>query len=291
MAPAAPGGGWDQTARALQAVLTEQHIIVGGVEVFNVPGAGGTVGLARLVSTERGRGDLLMVTGAVMVGAILTNRSPVSLAQTTPIARLTGEYEVIVVPASSPFRTLGELLESFRRNPGSISWGGGSAGGIDHILAGLIAKEVGFSARQVNYIPFSGGGEALAAVLGGHVSAGISGYGEWRAQIEAGQLRALGITSENRLPGVDIPTLREQGLNIELANWRGLVAPPGISSAEKQALIEAVGVAVKTLQWQDTLARYSWTDYFLAGDEFASFLADETRRVRDVLLEIGLISP
>ncbi len=291
MAPAAPGGGWDQTARAMQAVLTEQRIIPGSVEVFNVPGAGGTVGLARLVSTERGRGDLLMVTGAVMVGAILTNRSPVSLAQTTPIARLTGEYEVIVVPANSPFRTLGELLEAFRRNPGSISWGGGSAGGIDHILAGLVAKAVGLSARQVNYIPFSGGGEALASVLGGHVSAGISGYGEWRAQIEAGQLRALGITSRTRLAGVPIPTLVEQGLPIELANWRGLVAPPAISPAERQALVDAVTAAVQTAQWQQTLARYSWTDYFLAGDAFAGFIADEADRVRDVLVDIGLIAP
>lgn len=291
MAPAAPGGGWDQTARAMQAVLTEQRIIPGSVEVFNVPGAGGTVGLARLVSTERGRGDLLMVTGAVMVGAILTNRSPVSLAQTTPIARLTGEYEVIVVPANSPFRTLGELLEAFRRNPGSISWGGGSAGGIDHILAGLVAKAVGLSARQVNYIPFSGGGEALASVLGGHVSAGISGYGEWRAQIEAGQLRALGITSGTRLAGVNIPTLVEQGLPIELANWRGLVAPPAISPAERQALVDAVTAAVQTAQWQQTLVRYSWTDYFLAGDAFARFVADEADRVRDVLVDIGLIAP
>src|SRR5690606_3266515 len=188
---------------------------------FNVPGAGGTIGLARLVSTERGAGDLVMITGLVMVGAIITNQSAVSLAQTTPIARLTAEYEVIAVPANSPFQTLDDLLKAFKENPRAISWAGGPAGGLDHMLVGLLAKEVGVAPSDVNYIPFSGGGEALAAMLGGHVSAGVTGYGEWAAQIEAGNLRALAITSAQRVPGINIPTLIEQGVNIELANWRG----------------------------------------------------------------------
>ncbi|HEY8495551.1 MAG TPA: tripartite tricarboxylate transporter substrate-binding protein [Limnochordales bacterium] len=288
MAPASPGGGWDQTARYAQAVFREAGIIPGTVEAFNVPGAGGTIGLARLVSTERGAGDLVMITGLVMVGAIITNQSAVSLAQTTPIARLTAEYEVIAVPANSPFQTLDDLLRAFKENPRAISWAGGSAGGVDHILVGLLAKEVGVAPTDVNYIPFSGGGEALAAMLGGHVSAGVTGYGEWAAQIEAGNLRALAITSAERVPGIDIPTLIEQGVNIELANWRGVVAPPGITAQQRQALINAFDRLHASPQWQQVLANNNWNDFYLSGDAFAAFLEQENARVTAVLKEIGL---
>jgi len=288
MAPASPGGGWDQTARYAQMVFRDARIIPGTVEVFNVPGAGGTIGLARLVSTERGAGDLVMITGLVMVGAIITNQSAVSLAQTTPIARLTAEYEVIAVPANSPFRTLDDLLKAFKENPRAISWAGGSAGGVDHILVGLLAKEVGVAPSDVNYIPFSGGGEALAAMLGGHVSAGVTGYGEWAAQIEAGNLRALAITSAQRVPGINIPTLIEQGVNIELANWRGVVAPPGITAQQRQALINAFDRLHASPQWQQVLVDNNWSDFYLSGDAFAAFVEQENARVTAVLKEIGL---
>ncbi|OUM93542.1 MAG: C4-dicarboxylate ABC transporter substrate-binding protein, partial [Firmicutes bacterium ZCTH02-B6] len=258
------------------------------VEAFNIPGAGGTIGLARLVSTERGAGDLVMITGLVMVGAVITNQSAVSLAQTTPIARLTAEYEVIAVPADSPFQTLDDLLQAFKENPRAISWAGGSAGGVDHILVGLLAKEIGVAPTDVNYIPFSGGGEALAAMLGGHVSAGVTGYGEWAAQIEAGNLRALAISSAERIPGIDIPTLIEQGVNIELANWRGVVAPPGISAQARQALINAFDQLHTSPQWQQVLADNNWNDFYLAGDAFTAFVEEENARVTAILKEIGL---
>ncbi|HEY8530951.1 MAG TPA: tripartite tricarboxylate transporter substrate binding protein [Limnochorda sp.] len=288
MAPASPGGGWDQTARFAQIVLRE-GIVPGAVDVFNVPGAGGTIGLARLASTERGKGDLVMITGLVMAGAILTNQSAVTLEQTTPIARLTAEYEVIAVPASSPFQTLDDLLEAFKANPRAISWAGGSAGGVDHILVGLLAKEVGVDPSDINYIPFSGGGEALAAMLGGHVSAGVTGYGEWAGQIQAGTLRALAISSRERLEGIDVPTLVEQGVNIELANWRGVVAPPGISADAKAALIAAFDRLHASEGWQRVLEENNWNDFYLSGDAFAEYLAAENERVKAVLKEIGLI--
>ncbi|HLT57428.1 MAG: tripartite tricarboxylate transporter substrate binding protein [Limnochordales bacterium] len=288
MAPASPGGGWDQTARFSQRVFQETGIIPGTVEVFNIPGAGGTIGLARLVSTERGAGDLVMITGLVMVGAIITNQSAVDLSQTTPIARLTAEYEVIAVPANSPFQTLDDLLEAFKANPRSISWAGGSAGGVDHILVGLLAKEVGVAPEDVNYIPFSGGGEALAAMLGGHVSAGVTGYGEWAGQIAAGNLRALAITSAQRVPGIDIPTLMEQGINIELANWRGVVAPPGISAQQRDALVAAFDQLHASEAWHQVLADNDWMDFYLSGDAFAQYLQEESARVEAVLREIGL---
>lgn len=288
MAPASPGGGWDQTARLAQMVLRD-GIVPGTVDVFNIPGAGGTIGLARLASTERGQGDLVMITGLVMVGAILTNQSAVTLEQTTPIARLTAEYEVIAVPADSPFQTLDDLLEAFKANPRSISWAGGSAGGVDHILVGLLAKEEGVAPGDINYIPFSGGGEALAAMLGGHVSAGVTGYGEWAGQIEAGTLRALAISSGQRVEGIDVPTLVEQGVEIELANWRGVVAPPGISAQEKAALVAAFDQLHATDRWHQILAENNWNDFYLSGDAFADYLAEENERVEVVLKEIGLV--
>ncbi len=175
IAPAAPGGGWDQTARAMQHAL-EADGLVRTVLVENVPGAAGTIGLAQFVTNRQGDENTLLVTGLVMVGAIVFNDSPASLVRTTPIARLTGEFEVIAVPASSAVTNLHGLVERLRANPGAVSWGGGSAGGTDHILAGLIAEAAGVDARRVNYVAFSGGGEAVAALLGSQVTAGISGY-------------------------------------------------------------------------------------------------------------------
>jgi putative tricarboxylic transport membrane protein len=288
IAPAAPGGGWDQTARALQETMQSEGVVE-TVTVENVPGAGGTVGLAQFVDKHKGNGNALLVNGLVMVGAILTNNSPVTLDQVTPIARLTGEYEVLVVPAASEIKTLAELVDKFKADPGSVSWGGGSAGGTDHILAGLIAQTVGIEASKVNYVPFSGGGEALAAIMGGHVTVGISGLGEWQGQIASGELRALAISSPERLEGLDIPTLKEQGVEVELANWRAVVGAPGLDDAQKKALIDSLDATVKSEGWKKVLADRKWMDLYLAGDEFAALLKEENDRVTGTLKQIGLV--
>ena len=286
VAPAAPGGGWDQTARVMQQVLQRTGVVTTPV-VENVSGAAGTIGLARFIGAERGNGDALLVSGLIMLGGIVTHGSPVTLADVTPIARLTGEYEVLTVPTASPFRTLDDLLVAFKERPESISWGGGSAGGSDEILAGLIAAAVGVEPRRVNYIAFSGGGEALAAILGGQVSVGINGLAEFAAQIDAGTVRVLAISSAERLPGLAAPTLREQGVDVELENWRSVVAPPGIDAAERERLAAAIEAMVRSNEWRETLARFRWLDRYLAGDEFATFAAAEERRVRDVLRALG----
>jgi putative tricarboxylic transport membrane protein len=288
VAPAAPGGGWDQTGRALQETM-QAGGIVKTVTVENVPGAGGTVGLAQFVDKHKGNGNALLVNGLVMVGAILTNNSPVTLDQVTPIARLTGEYEVLVVPAASEIKTLDDLIAKFKAEPGSVSWGGGSAGGTDHIIAGLIAQTAGIEGSKVNYVPFSGGGEALAAIMGGHVTVGISGLGEWQGQIQSGELRALAISAPERLEGVDIPTLKEQGVDVELANWRAVVGAPGLDDAQKKALVDTVDSTVKSDGWKKVLTDKKWMDLYLAGDEFASFLKQENVRVTGTLKQIGLV--
>ena len=288
MAPASPGGGWDTTSRYIQSVLQETGIVP-RVEVFNVPGAGGTIGLAQLVSAERGQGDLLMMMGLVMTGAVLTNNSAVTLAETTPIASLTAEYEVIAVPANSPFQTLDDLLAALRRDPGAVSWAGGSAGGTDHILAGLVAQAAGVNPAQLNYIPYSGGGEALAAVLGSQVSAGVTGYGEWAGSIESGDLRALALSSPERLAGINVPTLKEQGLDVTLANWRGVVAPPDITQAQRSTLLSVVDKLHASPEWQAILAENNWDDVYRSGDKFAAYLKSEDTRVQGILTDIGLV--
>jgi len=301
MAPASPGGGWDGTARELQRALQEEGI-VDTVEVFNVPGAGGTIGLAELVNTHKGDGHMAMVMGLVMIGGIGLNDSPVTLEQVTPLAALTTEYEVIVVPADSPYQTLDDLMEAFKADPGSVSWAGGSAGGTDHLLVGLLAQAEGVDPTLINYVPFSGGGEALSAILGGQTTAGVSGLGEWQAQIESGDLRALAVSGRadssatpvagDATPaafGADIPTLQEEGVDIELANWRGIVAPPDISEEDNACLNQAIEQAVHSDTWQQTLQTMGWTDFYMPQDEFTDYIASETVRVNQILTDLQLI--
>lgn len=287
IAPAAPGGGWDQTARVMQQAL-QRAGLVQTASVENIPGAAGTIGLARFIGAERGQGDVVMVSGLIMVSAIVTNGSPVTLREVTPIARLTGEYEVLVVPAASPFRSLQDLIRTFKQRPESISWGGGSAGGSDQILAGLVADAVGVSPRRVNYIAFSGGGEAMSAILGGQVSVGINGLAEFASQIEAGTVRVLGLSSAERLPGLAAPTLREQGVDVEFENWRSLVAPPGISPGDRAGVETLADAMVHSAEWREALTRYRWIDRYLAGEAFDRFMEAEDARVRSILNKLGL---
>jgi len=288
IAPAAPGGGWDQTARSIQQVLLAEKLVK-SAQVVNVAGAGGTVGLAQFVTSAKGDGNQLMVNGFVMVGAILLNKSPVTLAQVTPIARLTQETQVMVVPASSPIKTAKDLVEAVKKDVAKVTFAGGSAGGVDHIMAALFVGGAGAEASKVNYVAYSGGGESLAAILGGKVTAGISGYGEYEGQIKAGKLRAIGVTSPQRLPGVDVPTFKEQGIDLILTNWRSVVAAPGISDAQKKTLADLVEGLAKSSAWKELLKQKGWDDAYLAGDAFVTFLGDEQRRVGDVLKSVGLI--
>jgi putative tricarboxylic transport membrane protein len=287
MAPAAPGGGWDQTARSMQQALQEAGA-VSNVQVVNVPGAGGTVGLAQFVNDSRGKADQMIVGGYVMVGAIIANQAPVSLADVTPIARLTGEYEGVVVPASSDIKTMQDLVAKLKEDPGSVSWAGGSAGGVDHILVGQIAKAAGVDPTKINYIPYSGGGEALAAILGGQVTAGVSGTGEWQGQIESGDLRLLAVSSAERLEGFDAPTLKESGLDVETQNWRMVAAPPELSDEDRAKVLETVEKMAESDAWKAILEQKGWENTFLAGDEFQAYLKDQVEQTTAVLKDLGI---
>ena len=287
MIPANPGGGWDQTGRNFSAAMLKAGVVK-NTQFDNKGGAGGTIGLAQFVNTAKGDGNAILVGGMVMVGGIILNKSAVNLGMVTPLARLTAEYEILVVPTNSPIKTLKDLTDKLKADPGSVSWGGGSAGGTDHILAGMIASAVGVDPSKVNYIPYAGGGEAQAAILGGHVTVGVSGYGEFSAQIKGGKFRALAISSDKRAAGIDVPTLREQGVAVDLFNWRGVFGAPGITDAQKNALLAAIETTAKSPAWKETVTRMDWTDIYLSGDAFGKYLDEENKRIGDILAKLNL---
>ncbi|WP_432477825.1 Bug family tripartite tricarboxylate transporter substrate binding protein [Nocardioides sp. GXQ0305] len=285
MAPADPGGGWDSTAREMQASLQD---LVGRTEVYNVGGAGGTIGLSNFRNLE-GQPSQLMVMGLVMVGAIAANDSAVTLDDVTPIAELTTESLVIVVPGDSDIRTIDDLVAELEQDVGSVSWAGGSAGGAEQILAGLVAQDLDLDPAEVNYIAHDGGGEAIATLLSGSATAGLSGVSEFLPQIESGDLRAIAVSGTEQVESLpDVPTLQESGVDVELTNWRGVVAPPGITSGERQALVDLMTDMTESEEWDEALARQGWTPSVKTGDDFSQFLDSEVDRVDDVIAELGL---
>jgi putative tricarboxylic transport membrane protein len=287
MAPAGPGGGWDQTARTIQATLQAEGL-VSNIQVENVAGAGGTIGLQQFVNRSTGDAGALIVGGYVMVGAIIANNSPVSLADITPLARLTGEYLVVVAAADSPISTAEDLANALRTDVGAVTWAGGSAGGVDHIAAGIIARAAGVAPEEINYIPYSGGGEALAAILGGQVSVGISGYSEFAGQIEAGALKVIGITAPERQAYADVPTFVEQGFAVEVQNWRMVAAAPGITDEQRASLLAVIETMAASQAWNTELANKGWVNTFLAGDAFAAYLEEQITATTAMLQDLGI---
>jgi putative tricarboxylic transport membrane protein len=286
--PAAPGGGWDQLGRATAQILQTSKL-ADRVQVSNAPGAGGTIGLAQLINNYKGDGSALMVSGKGMVSAIFIQKSPLTLSNATPIARLTGEYEVLVVGANSPLKSMADLTAAYKANPGAVSWAGGLVGGVDQLTAGMIIQAIGGDVSKLNYVAFGSGGEVLSQTLGGHVTVGLGGYQEFAAQITTGKLRALGITSDKRLARINIPTLKEQGINVEFINWRGLMGAPDISEAQRQALVTMLSKMVKTDQWKAIVAKNGWVDLFMAGDDFKSYVESEQKNVLALVNTLGLV--
>ena len=288
MIPANPGGGWDSTGRALGKAMQEAGT-ASSVSFDNKGGAAGAIGLAQFVNASKGDPHALLVMGAVMLGGIITGKPPVGLDKVTPLARLTSEYNVFVLPANSPFKTMKDVIEQLKKDPGSVKWGGGSRGSTEHIAAAMIAREVGVDPSRINYVAFRGGGEATAAILGGNVTVGGSGYSEFAEYIAAGKMRPIGVTSGQRLKGVSVPTLKEQGINVEIGNWRGVYGAPGITPEQRKALIDALARTFKHKAWQDSMEKNGWTPAWMAGDEFADFVDSEFASMRATMAKSGMI--
>jgi putative tricarboxylic transport membrane protein len=283
----APGGGFDLTARTAAKVM-EDAKLARNVRVSNVPGAGNTVALAQLVN-QKGNGKVMQQMGLSVVGNVYTNKSKATLNDVTPIARLTQEPEIVVVTADSPYQTLQDLTAAWKADPGKVTvGGGGSPGSQDYLTPMLMAQQLGMDPKQVNYVAYDGGGELLTSLLGGEVAFGVTGIGETLDQIEAGKVRALGVSSAERVSSVDAPTLKEGGVDLEFINWRGWIAPGGLDEDEKKALTDLADKMVKTQQWKDALTTNGWTDAYMPADEFTTFLKEEDTRIRGVLSQLGL---
>jgi putative tricarboxylic transport membrane protein len=290
MIPANPGGGWDTTGRSLgKAMLDAKQAAT--VTYDNKGGAAGALGLAPFLAGAKGDPNQLMVMGAVMLGGLITSKSPLNLMQATPLARLTTEYNVFVLPANSPHKTMADVIAQLKKDPGSVKWGGGSRGATEHIAAAMIAREAGVDPSKINYVAFRGGGEATGAILGGNVTIGGSGLSEFAEYISTGKMKAVAVTSGERLDSAkDIPTLKEQGINVEIGNWRGVFGGPGISAAQRKGLIDAIVATTKSASWQDALKKNDWTPALLTGDEFTKFVEAEFANLRDVMTKAGMIA-
>ncbi len=288
MIPANPGGGWDITGRALGKALQEAGVAA-SVSYDNKGGAAGALGLAQFVNASKGDPNAVMVMGAVMLGGIITGKPPVSLSQATPIARLTSEYNVFVLPAASPLKTMKDVVEQMKKDPGSVKWGGGSRGSTEHIAAAMIARAVGVDPAKINYVAFRGGGEATAAILGGNVTVGGSGYSEFAEYIKTGKMRAIAVTSDARLKGIDVPTLKEQGINVVIGNWRGVYGAPGITPTQRKELTDMIVKATKSKAWAEALEKNAWTPALMVGPEFETFVDNEFASLRAVMAKSGMI--
>ena len=288
MIPANPGGGWDTTGRALGMALQDAGV-ASSVSFDNKGGAAGAIGLAQFVNASKGDPNALMVMGAVMLGGIITGKPPVSVTAATPIARLTSEYNVFVLPENSPFKTMKDVIEQMKKDPGSVKWGGGSRGSTEHIAAAMIAREVGVDPSKVNYVAFRGGGEATAAILGGNVTVGGSGYSEFAEYINTGKMRAIAVTSDTRLKGVNVPTLKEQGVNVVIGNWRGVYGASGITPEQAKALTDMVVAATKSKAWAEALEKNKWTPALMTGPAFATFVDNEFASLRAVMVKSGMV--
>lgn len=285
IAPADAGGGWDGAAREAQQAMRSAGI-VNNAQVVNIPGAGGTIGLNQLAGM-RGENTTLMVMGITMLGAININGSSTDLDDVTPIARLTEDYDVLVVPADAPYDSVDDLLAEWKKNPREFAVGGGSLGGLDQMIAAQLAGDGGIDPTDVNYIAYSGGAELATSLLSGTIKASVSGYADFEAQIESGSLKALAVSAPQPVPSIDLPTLKQEGYDIELTNWRGVFAPPGLSADDEEKLGQIVEETVSTPEWQDAIKRNRWVDRYAGQDEFAEYVDSETEAVNEIWADLG----
>lgn len=271
--PANPGGGWDQTGRALGAALTSSGM-VDKVIYENIGGKGGTIGLAEYTQRYGSDPNSLLIGGMVMVGALALNKTSNDLQKVQALARLTSDYLVVAVPADSPITDPKALTKAMRENLASVTIAGGSAGGVDHMYAGMLARLSKANVEQLQYKAFPGGNEVVQTLLQKQVQVGISGYSEFRAALQSGKLRALGVSSRRSMFG--IPSLREQGVDAEMSNWRAVFTGKDLPAARAQQMISAIEFATSQDSWKQSLSSNSWNASWQTGKSLQDFLEIET---------------
>lgn len=289
MLPANPGGGWDATGRQAFSAMNKAGIYTGPVNFTNKGGAGGTIGLAEFQNTQDGKANALAVFGAITVGSITLNKSPIDLSKFKPVARLTAEYLVIAVRPDSPYKNLDDFVKALKENPGGTPVGGGSAGGVDHIALALLAQASNVPVKDLNYIPQAGGADTVTGIVNGTLKAGISGISEFQQFAKSNRVKILGITSAERMEGLDVPTFKEAGFDVEIANWRGILGAPEMPEDNYKLWVDRFTQLNDSAEWKQVLQTQGWDQFFLAGAEFGDFIKSESERINTILKDAGLV--
>ena len=285
--PGGPGSGQDQAARAFEEAMRAEKLI-SGAQIIHYAGGGGMIAVSQFLTGKVGNPNAVVTQGAGHLSFPLSNKTPVSLNDVVPLARLAGEYELIVVRSNSEFKTIDDLIAKYKANPSSISWGAGSTGSTDHIFYALVSKAAGVDPKKLNYIPHANTGDIVAAVLGGHVLVGAGGFQDFAPQIQGGRMRVLAVGSPERLPGIDAPTLKEKGLDVVLTNWRAVSAHPSLTTEQLDRLSALFEAMAKSPTWKKMLADKGWTDLYLDRKGYAEFMKTEQARVRAILQDLGM---
>jgi putative tricarboxylic transport membrane protein len=284
--PFAPGGGVDLFGRTVAQILNEQKIVNRSIQVVNKPGAGGSIGMTLMVQRKGDPYNLLGIAIHAIVTP-LTLGTGYSYKDMTPIAKVFSEYEMMVVRAESPIKSLKDVEAALKKDPGSLTIGGASLGNSDHIAVALFAKSIGVDPTKLNYIPYSGG-ESNPAIIGGHVDIGMGGL-DLITHVESGRMRVLGITAPKRLGGrfQKLPTFVEQNYDVINENWRGLFGPPEMPAAVVQYWRDALGKMVQTAAWKAELEKNQWVNTFEA-ENFRASLDREHLVYSALLKQLGL---
>lgn len=275
--PGAVGGGWDLTAKAMKHAL-EREGIVRSVQIVRYPGTGGLVGLAQFVAHHRGQDDVLLVGGLTMLGAGLTDGAAVSLRDVAPIARLTGDWGLIAVPASSPIRDIDDLKQAMRDASSGLRWAGGALGSSDQVMVWSMASQLGVPLDDVHYYGKAGGRSAAEMLLSNRVDVAVSGFAEFAPYLENGRLRAIAIDSPQRISDQDVPTLRESGLDVSIMNWRGVFGAPGLTVQQQDRLVDMMAAMERSHSWRTRIGQMHWTSAYLDPAGFSRFIERETAR-------------
>ncbi len=288
LVPAGTGGGYDTTARRLMESMKAEGVLLSDAEYRNLPGAGGTTGLSSFLNNDTGKPGRALMMGFALVGGVQSTKVSFKNSDTVAAARLMGEYEVLVVPADSPYKNLQDLVKDIKAKKTALPIAGGNLGGIDHYTAVQMYEAIGLTIKDLNYLVYSGGAQVTAALLNGTAKAGISGWGEFKDQVAAKTLRVLGVTSGGKVNGIPAKTFTEQGVKLVSLNWRGLMLPKDTSEADRNLVIRALDVTRNGNAWKENLAKNVWSNNWLPGAAFQRWLVNEEGRIKTLYTELGL---
>jgi len=282
------GGGYDTFGRELMRAMRSEGTLLADATFRNISGAGGTTGLSAFLVNEKGKSGKALVTGFAMVGGVASTKVPFDTSDAVEAARMMGEWEVVVVPKDSPYKTLADLVADIKAKKASLPIAGGNLGGIDHYTAVLIYEALGLSIKDLNYVVYSGGAQVTAALLNGSSKAGISGYGEFKDQVAAGTLRILGISSASKVPGIEAETMKSQKVDVVAGNWRGIMLPKGTPLSARNQVIRALDVTRQGTVWKLVMKNNVWANNWLAGDAYKSWLVKQEQSILTIYQALGL---